>query len=153
MPTPTPARVANAFQKLHTKLGGYSKTVSFVKFGISQESDWSPLTHEADEITELAYPAIVKDTPDESLLAHFQGGIGRDQKIFIILAHSIVEKLPFDTLSARVEQFLGERTGADKGGIYEGDNLYTIESFFAKTTIGRISPQYVVLATAVKHPS
>lgn len=151
MPTARPGRVLGGFQKVHTKLGGSAKPVSFVRFGITQESDWAEAEHIADEPTELRYPAIVKDKPDEDLLVYFEGGIGADQKIFIILAHSVVDKLPYDTLAQRCEDFFNERTGADKGGIYYGDDLYTIEQPpFAKTTLGTVVPQWILLGTAVK---
>ena len=150
MPTARPSRVAAGFQKIHAKLGGYDKTVTFVKFNNTQESDWSAPVRN-DVITELTYPAIVKDKPDESLQVFFEGGIGADEKIFIILAHSVVDKLPYNTLSQRCEDFLNERTGQANGGIYYGDDLYTIEqSPFAKVTLGTITPQYIVVGTAVK---
>jgi hypothetical protein len=151
MPTARPARVLGGFQKVHTKLGGSSKPVRFVRFGISQASDWAEISHDGDEITELRYPAIVKDKPDESLQAYFEGGIGADQKIFIILAHSVADKLPYNTLTQRCEDFFNERTGNDRGGIYYGDDLYIIEQPpFAKTTLGTVVPQWIILATAVK---
>lgn len=151
MPTARPGKVLGGFQKVHVKLGGSAKPVRFVKFGITQESDWSELEHVGDEITDLTYPAIVKDAPDEALSTFFEGGIGADQKIFIILAQSVVPKLPYATLAQRCEDFFNERTGSDKGGIYYGDDLYTIEQPpLAKTTLGTVIPQYIIIGTAVK---
>ena len=151
MPTPTPAKITSSFQKIHTKLGAYSKSINFVKFGVTQVSDWAEQDHLADEITTPTYPVIVHDKPDANLAIYFEGGIGADQKVFVVLPHSIVDKLPYDTLGQRAEQFLLERVGSSRGGIYYGDDLYTIETTpFAKNILGTVVTQYVVVGTAVK---
>lgn len=154
MPTATPDRVLDKFNRLHVKLGGSDAVVKFVLYDNTSQTD--PYAEPSELIIDATETAVspqpqIKDQPDEDLAFAFSSGIGADERLFIFVTDSFVTRTPTDTLKARAETFLYERSGdPQKGGILYGTDLYAIKRFFARPIIGTIPARYIILAAKVK---
>lgn len=156
MPRATPLRVLRKFRRLHIRLGGSDRPVSFLKFTNAVEDEYTDSASTTEE-TLLNAPAVIKDQSslysgkigDEMALA-FPGGISSDERIFIFLADSFQPRNPTATLSQRCEDFLYARKGQDRGGIKYGNTVYTIERIFTRPILGTVAARYFVLARAQK---
>lgn len=150
MPAATPDRVLNKFRKLHTKLRGSDKIVSFLKFTNTYKDPFTSQTSVVEEETLVDPQPIIKDQVDENLAASFGGAISKDQKIFIFVVDSFISRTPIDTLANRAMTFLLERSGQNIGAIKYGDDLYVITELFARPIMGSIPARFFVLGTAQK---
>lgn len=157
MPTATPDRVLGKFRKLHTKLRGADRICKFVKFTNAVE-DYFTAPTTAVETTAIIPPPVIKDQDRprfitfgaENISETLFGGITEDQRIFIVLADSFQPRQPVATLSQRCEDFLFERTGANKGGILYGETFYVIEKMIGSPILGGVVARYYLLCRASK---
>lgn len=149
MPIASPERVLSKFRRLHERIGGSDRVVSFIKYNNAVE-DYYTAPSDLPEITTVTPQPVVKDQPGEDLQNAFPGGIFADQRLFTFLADSFVDRLPLSTLSKRCEDFLIARSGQTQGGILYGDTVYAIERFFARPIIGTVAARYIVLASSQK---
>jgi cytochrome oxidase Cu insertion factor (SCO1/SenC/PrrC family) len=158
MPRPTAARVLGkrGYRKLHDRLGGSARGVRFVLFTYTDVDDYT-----ANEIVpQYTTPdanVIVRDKPDKALGQSFGGTIQADEKIFTVLADSIVERLPLATLDHRAKAFIAQHTGQTRGAIEYGEApesiLYTIKEVEEADALGGCIPQYHLLAKANVAPA
>lgn len=146
----TSKKVLDKFRKLHVQLRGSDRTVSIANVTRAPAKDafqrQSTPEYTFSEITPLP---IVTDTPDEVMLQTIGGSLGRDQKIFLFLSDSLVDREPIETLGERVESYLKIRTGQGRGVIRHGETLYAIELFRPTNAIIGVVPQWIVVGQAV----
>lgn len=156
MPRATARRVLRKFDRLHDRLGGSDRAVTFLKFTNAVGDEYTDSAVTIEETT-LTHPAVIKDQSSlysgkigEEMALSFPGGISSDERIFIFVADSFQERNPTSTLSQRCEDFLYARKGQDRGGIKYGNTIYTIERIFTRPILGTVAARYFVLARAQK---
>lgn len=147
----SPEQLLNKFGELHRRLAGADRSVSIAKVSRFPGPDpFEKPQAPAIEETPVTPPPIVKDTVDRELLATIGRSLGPDEKIFVFLADSLVERKPIATLGERVEALLASVSGQGRGGVRYGSVLYSISAFYATDPLVGVVPQWVVVAKAIK---
>jgi hypothetical protein len=156
----SPERVLAKFRRLHTRYRGSDRPVSIAKVSRLPAKDRFQKPSSAPglvEFVEIEPLPIVKDTADKDLQQTIGSAIGRDEKVFVFLADSLVERDPVSTLGARVEAYLKALSGQGRGVIRHGEpeddgihDEYSIKAYYAGKTLIGVTPQWLVLASAIK---
>lgn len=149
MPVAKGPRILSKFRRAHKRLRGADKPVSFVKFVNTVLDPFKSPVTSSESITIDPQP-VVTDQPGEDIVNAFAGGIMPDQRIFTVVADSFIDRDPIDTLGQRCDDFILSISGQNRGGIQYGNDVYTIERFFARPILGGIPARYVILARAQK---
>lgn len=146
----TPSQILNKFRKLHTKLKGSDRSVSIANVTRVAKDPFKRQTAATYDFVEISPLPIVTDTPDLQMLQTIGGSLGKDQKIFLFLADSLVDREPIETLGERIETLLSSMTGVGRGAIKHGETLYSISLYRPMNAIIGVVPQWIVVGETVK---
>lgn len=146
----SPEQILAAYERLHRELRGSDREVSIAKITKTVAEPFSSISVQAIDYTTVTPLPRVTDTPDEEMLQKIGRKIGTDEKVFTFVATSLVARDPVATLGERVEALLAGLTGQGRGAIRHGTDLYTIEYYFAGTTLIGVVPQWHVVAKVMR---
>lgn len=146
----SPSQILRTFERLHREIAGADRVVSIAKVTRTAAGPFAKQQTASVDYAEVTPPPIVSDTPDERLWQRIGGAVGPDEKIFTFCATSLVSRDPISTLGERVEALLSSITGPGRGGIRYGSVTYEVRRFFAGETIISVTPQWIVVAKAIK---
>lgn len=150
--------ILDKFRELHTRLQGSAREVSIAK--VMRVGPTDPFSTAApDYVTDWLVvdpPPIITDTPDiemQQMVGTVARGVtmGRDEKMFVFLADSIVDRDPIDTLDERIDDMLLDLSGIGAGVIKYGNTLYSISTYYATSPLIGVTPQWVVIGRVMRN--
>lgn len=150
-------QILDKFRELHERLGGADRPVSIAKVtravvldplsGFNPDNVDSKPSYFYTEITPAPIVTL-PNTPDLDMWQYSGGAAGADEKMFVFLADSLVDRDPIETLGERAEAFLRTISGVARGAIKYGDRLYTVKAFYPTNALINVVPQWTVVAKA-----